>query len=149
MNININQTNTDVVSKSSSSTSAAAAAAAAVLSQPFNGSKQVQAISEIFKPDVVSQQTTQFDRLHINQLSTKSQPGDSLYRPPKELLTRGTNEPKSTVSSSSTSSSVSSVENTAASTIAQKISFFNNGNLQQQHQHQQRTCLILPHPAQV
>lgn len=112
-------------------------------SMPFNaGSNQVHSISDIFKDEPPGKTTpagTYFDRLHVNQLSTKSQPPMSTYDYQKEILLRnhGHNQTESTstvssssstASTSSASSSISSVDN--ALTRPQ----FNFAQQQQQHQ---------------
>ena len=130
----------------------------AVLSQPFNGSKQIQAVSDIFKP-VESEQQFEFDRLNVNQLSTKSQPGRFTHYQKEMGVDSGSNggggvvekSTASTVSSvSASSSSVTSVENQPSGGVVKSVSsYIISNNPIHHHHHQHLNQRILQHPAHV
>ncbi|CAF0777257.1 unnamed protein product [Brachionus calyciflorus] len=104
-------------------------------SVPFNGSNQIHPVGELF-----SEVVHQFDRMNINQMSTKSQPAPMSDNYQKEFLTKTgyvNNEIPQLSGSSMSSSSASSSSSTSVSDRHHQ--FFPN-----QHQ-----MLIQSHPAQV
>jgi hypothetical protein len=106
-------------------------------SMPFNSGNQIHVVQDLFKLD-----EDHFDRTHINQLSTKSQPSmHTNARSNNEIMMFMPNSsPSGTTSSSASTSSAS----TPPLDTSQPIHNF------QHHQHQnQYRNLILPHPAQV
>lgn len=152
-------------------------------STPVNVSEQVHSVSDIFREDL-KQKSMQmqkglfergnvnlnFDRLNINQLSTKSQPpmpsstsGDLLFTNyQNDLLASNANNKmntgESTTSTASSSSTSTSLSSNSIKIVQNKEYLYNNINNHQRanqfnysnnYQYQPQRTNILPHPAQV
>lgn len=99
---------------------------------PFNGSNQVRPVAELFN-EVVNQ----FDRMHVNQMSTKSQPPMSAnYQ--RDVIAANKNTFVNTETPLSGSSGMSSLSASSSSSASVSDRFYN-----------QHSMLIQPHPAQV
>lgn len=99
---------------------------------PFNGSNQVRPVAELFN-EVVNQ----FDRMNVNQMSTKSQPPISAnYQ--RELITSNKNAFANNEIPLSGSSAMSTSSASSSSSTSVSDRFYN-----------QHSMLIQPHPAQV
>ncbi|RMZ98648.1 partitioning defective 3 -like protein [Brachionus plicatilis] len=99
---------------------------------PFNGSNQVRPVAELF-----NEVANQFDRMNVNQMSTKSQPPISAnYQ--RDLITSNKNSFVNNEIPLSGSSAMSSSSASSSSSTSVSDRFCN-----------QHSMLIQPHPAQV
>lgn len=126
-------------------------------STPFNVTNQVRSISDIFQEDLSkqkSEQKFQFDRLDINQLSTKSQPPIPTQAYQREYLVNTANRnleqtASASTSTSSTMSSSSASSSTSSSLSDRQLQHFYNQQLISNNNNNNKKNIMLPHPAQV